>query len=415
MARLPFFPLIIVLSLVFSTAPALAEINDCDKAARLSDEASDLVSSNPALASNKLRMAIAYCNKSAALYYNLAMALYQQGQRDEAELNIEESLKLNPDYAKALNGLAFLQITKRNGDKKRAETLARKAVALEPDNQEYQHTLDLIAFSVDTPPKTQMSRPDAIAIIIGNKSYGNSSLPQVKFADKDAAVMKQYLIDALGYDENNIIFIKDATHIDFVKYFGDSSDYKGILYNRVRRDRSDIFIYYVGHGAPDTNTHKAYLVPADADPAIIKFTGYSLDTLYENLSKISADKNIKSITMVIDSCFSGGSQEGMIIQDASPIFIETSSPLLSMKNTVIFSSSRGNQISSWYPEKRHSLFTYFFLKDLKDAIEQGKNMTAGDLEKALLSSDGVNDFAWRLYNREQEPQVIGDKNIVLVQ
>jgi tetratricopeptide (TPR) repeat protein len=415
MARLPFFLFIAILSLVLSSLPALAAIEDCDKAAKLSDEASILVSSNPALASNKLRMAISYCNKSAALYYNRAMALYQQGKPDEAESNIEESLKLNPDYAKALNGLAFLQFTKHNGDKKRAETMARKAVTLEPKNEQYRNTLELIIFNVDTPPKTQMSRPDAIAIIIGNKSYSNSSLPQVKFADKDAAVMKQYLIDALGYDESNIILIKDATHIDFVKYFGDPSDYKGILYNRARKDRSDIFIYYVGHGAPDTNTHKAYLVPADADPTIIKLTGYSLDTLYENLSKVNNDKNLKSITIVLDSCFSGGSNDGMIIQDASPIFIETSSPVFSMKNTVIFSSSRGNQISSWYPEKRHSLFTYFFLKNLKDAIEQGKNMTAGDLEKALLGSNGVNDFAWRLYNREQEPQVIGDKNIVLVQ
>jgi len=199
-----------------------------------------------------------------------------------------------------------------------------------------------------------------------------------------------------------------------VKYFGREGDHKGILYNRTRKGQSEIFIFYSGHGAPDTNTRKAYLIPSDADPAVIKLTGYSLDTLYENIAKLEKEKNPKSITIVMDACFSGAYNDGMLIENASPIFIETSSPVVSMKNTVIFASAKGNQISSWYPEKNHSLFTYFFLKGLKESIESGKKLTAGDLEKTLLGTESVNDYAWRIYNRDQEPQVMGDKNIALL-
>jgi uncharacterized caspase-like protein len=160
-------------------------------------------------------------------------------------------------------------------------------------------------------------------------------------------------------------------------------------------------VFYSGHGAPDTNTKKAYLVPSDADPAIIKLTGYSLDTLYDNLAKLNMEKNPKSITVVLDACFSGGSNEGMLIQNASPIYIETSIPLLTARNAVVLSSSKGNQISSWYPEKNHGLFTYYFLKNIKKAAEDKKSLTIREMESALVGPESVNELAWRLYNRDQ--------------
>ncbi len=406
--------IVIIFGLFFSfyPFPAIAK-EDCIKAAKLSDEASDLMPTNAAAATNKLREAIESCDKSASLYFNFAISLYKQGMQKEAEAPLENAISLNPDYAKALNALAYLIIT-RQGDMGRARTLAQKAVELEPRNREYRDTLEMLVGNVDDPPKTSMNRPDAIAVIIGNKNYETSIIPPVKYAAQDAATMKRYLVDALGFDEANIVVLKDAKGRDFVKYFGKENNHQGWLYSRTKKGRSDIFIFYSGHGAPDTNTKKGYLVPSDADLYSISLTGYSLDTLYENLALLSKERNPKSITVVLDACFSGESNDGVIIPNASPIFIETTTPILSMKNAVVFSSSRGNQISSWYPEKNHGLFTYFFLKGLKESLEQGKQLTASDMEKMLLGADSVNDYAWRLYNREQEPQVIGDKKIVLL-
>ena len=397
---------------LFHTLPASAE--DCTKAAKLSESANDMVSSNPAGAANKLREAITYCGTSASLYYNLAMALYPQAKYGDAKIQLEKAISIKPDYAKAMNALAFIHY-KHGGDIRRAKQLARKAVEIDPRNQQFADTLELLAGNVDMAPKTNISRPDAVAIVIGNKTYENNLIPPVKYALQDASIVKKYLVDTLGFSENNVVLLKDASNLDLTKYFGNDKDHRGILYNRVRKDRSDVFIYYSGHGAPDTNTKKAYLIPVDADPSIIKLTGYSLDTLYENLAKLSKEKTPKSVTLVMDACFSGAYNDGMLIDNASPIFIEATSPTLHIKNASIFASSRGNQISSWYPEKGHSLFTYFFLKNIKDAAESKRKLTAGDMEKALLGPDGVNDSAWRLFNREQEPQVFGDKNFVLLQ
>lgn len=341
------------------------------------------------------------------------MVLYRQDKLNDAVIQLEAAVTLNPDYSKALNALAYI-IHRSHGDQNRGRSLAVRAVGLEPRNREFRDTLELYAGSVDNPHMTQHIRPDAIAVVIGNRNYKDGTLPAVKFAAQDAATIKRYLVDSFGFNDNNIFLLNDASYIDFVKLFGDNNNHRGILYNRTKMGRSDIFIYYSGHGAPDTNTRKAYLVPADADPTVVGLTSYSLDTLYDNISKLSKEKNPPSITVVLDSCFSGGSHGGMIIPDASPIFMETTAPLMQAKNTVVFTSAKGNQISSWYPEKNHSLFTYFFLKNLKTAFASGKKLTAADMEKALLDTDGVNDSAWRLYNREQQPQVLGNINMTII-
>lgn len=394
-------------------APAANSPADCESAAKLSDDASEVFLTNPTVAEKKLKEAIGLCPKSASLHLNLGMVYFQSGRLKDAEDRISQAILLNASYAKALNAMAYIQYVKAGGDKKFGEGLAAKAVELEPNNRQYKVTLELYTANVDTPPKTGQSRPDAIGVIIGNKNYRNPTLPAVKFAAQDAAIMKRYLVDSLGYDENNIILMRDATFIDLVKLFGDAQDHRGILYNRVRKGSSEVFIYYSGHGAPDSVSKKAYLVPADADPTVIRLTAYPLDTLYMNLAKLNKEKMPKNITIVLDSCFSGGSQEGMIIPDASPIFIETTTSALNQKNTAVFTSAKGNQISSWYPDKNHSLFTYFFLKALKTSVAEGKTLTTGDLEKALLAPESVNDHAWRLYNREQEPQMNGDRGVVL--
>jgi tetratricopeptide (TPR) repeat protein len=413
MRRYMWWCLVFGLVVMGFAVPGVVTAN-CIDAAKLSDEASDVVSTDPQLAEEKLREAIETCDSSASLHYNLAMVLYGNQKPSEAAKELESALRIKPKYAKAMNALAYLLATKSGGDQLKAKQLAQNAVDLEPNNEEFKKTLEMIAGNIEVAPRTTNRRPDAIAIVIGNKTYQDRHIPQVKYAVQDATLVKKYLVNTLGFEEKNIVLVNDAKKDDFEKFFGTETNYKGYLYNHVAKDRSDIFIYYSGHGAPDTNTKKAYLVPTSADPSYINITGYSLDVLYGNLEKLNKDKNPKSITVVLDSCFSGGSNGGMIIRDASPIFIETTTPLLTMDNAVVITSSQGDQISSWYTEKQHGLFTYFFLKTIKSAAESGTALTAEDMEKALNEPDSINDSARRMYNREQVPQITGNKKIPLV-
>lgn len=406
--------ILIALTLVaIAAAPVSVRASDCKQAKELTRLAGQVISKDPARAESLLQDALGFCYESVAIRYNLALVKVMRDKNAEARVYLAEVIRRKPDHAKANNLMATAAMME--GDHEMALLFARTAVGLEPDNEKFQATLAAV-LDVDTPLKTQISQPDAIAVVIGNQLYEDPILGKapVQFAINDASVMREYLVHTMGFDPKNIIYMENATLTDFLKVFGDDRDYHGQLYSRVRMFASSIFVFYSGHGAPDTNTKRAFIVPSDADPSAIRFTGYALDTLNQNLNKIGEEKKVDNIIVAIDSCFSGGYNDGMLIESASPIFIETDTVKVHGNNAVMLSSSQKDQISSWYPEKEHGLFTYFFLKGIKEAAQKGRTLTAGDMERYLTEQDRVGDYAWRLYNREQVPSVEGNRGVVLL-
>ena len=264
-------------------------------------------------------------------------------------------------------------------------------------------------------PVTGVKNRDAVAVVIGNRDYTNKDVPAVDFAVNDAKAVKKYLIKVLGYDEANIIYRENATKGAFEAIFGNKESFDGLLHSYLKKGRSDIFVYYSGHGAPDVKSKQGYFVPVDADPMVIKFTGYQLKLLYENLAKIAKDKKSPNVFVAIDSCFSGSTEKGFLLKNVSPITVEVSNPLLAIPNSVVMTSASGAEVSSWYPEKGHSMFTYFFLKGLKEKANKGGTATAADIFSVISDdNDGVPYYAKRLNGRFQTPQITGDKNRIII-
>ena len=253
-------------------------------------------------------------------------------------------------------------------------------------------------------PEAKNKKPYAVAVIIGVRQYSNPDVPMVNYALNDAQTVKDYIEKAMGYDPKNIIYLTNPTHGDMMRVFGKEGDPRGQLSSYLTKNRSEVFVYYSGHGAPDINTRKAYLVPADASPAFISMNGYPLDTLYQNLALLPA----KKVTVVTDACFSGAFNSGNLLKNASPLAIVPKSGGYEKLN--IFSSSKGTEISSWYTDKKHGLFTYFFLKGLQGEADAdgNKTITAEELEDYL--GENVPALATRLYNRAQNPVFSGRKN-----
>ncbi len=258
-------------------------------------------------------------------------------------------------------------------------------------------------------PGSAMSRPDAVGVVIGITAYAHADVPDVDFASRDARLMRDYLITTMGYREENIIMAVDqqATKAAFNRIF------EGQLANYIKPGISDVFVYYAGHGAPDLGAAgdsdpvagggKAYFVPHDADPNYAAQTGYSLDKFYRQLDALDA----RSITVVVDACFSGGSAAGMLIKQASPIFISVEHPSANLSNGVVLTSSSGDQISSWYSDVGHGLFTYFFLKGIRGAADGDGDRQITSTEVFGYIMENVPYLARRLFNREQTPQLMG--------
>ncbi|BFU89281.1 MAG: hypothetical protein NTAFB01_04680 [Nitrospira sp.] len=255
---------------------------------------------------------------------------------------------------------------------------------------------------VDSPPVLSTRRRNAHAIVIGLEIYRNQ-LPKADYAETDAKVVAQYLSKSMGFEEENIALLVNerASKSDLEKYF------ETWLPNRVEKDDT-VFIYYSGHGAPNTKTNEAFLVPYDGDPVFLNNTGYSLNRLYQNLANLPA----KEIIVVLDSCFSGSGGRSVIAKGMRPIITEVRNPILGKGKTVVIAASTAQQISTTYDQQRHGLFTYFFLKGLQGEGDTNKN---GKIEVAELFGylrPQVERIARRQFNTEQTPQLIGSTELI---
>ncbi|NJO92389.1 MAG: caspase family protein [Chloroflexia bacterium] len=251
-------------------------------------------------------------------------------------------------------------------------------------------------------PETSMSNPDAIAVVIGNTFYQKTAA--VNFAINDAQLMKLYLTKVLGFKAGNIIFAMNTTKAELEGLFGTDKNYQGKLYNYIKPDLSDVFIFYSGHGAPDPNTEEAYFVPTDCDPSYVNLQGYALKTFYQNLAKLPAKKYHCGYRCM----FSGAG----VLKNISTVRIKPKDSEENIKNSAILSSSTGTQVSSWYGQKQHGLFTYFFLKAIHDYEKSDTNLDKKLTIKEIYEyvsdkTNGVPYYARRLNAVEQNPVLKG--------
>ena len=260
---------------------------------------------------------------------------------------------------------------------------------------------------VDVSFKPVTSQPDDIAVIIGNADYAKLSrdIPNVMPAYADAAGVEKFVTSSLGVRPGNIISLSDATGSQMIRVFGSTVNHKGQLYDWVKSGKSRVFVYYAGHGAPSGTDGSAFLVPSDADAARINLNGYPLSTLYNNLSKLPA----KSVTVVLEACFSGAAQSGSVIAKASPVFIKPKAPPVP-KNLTVISAGRADQMASWQQDSQHSLFTTYYLKGMSgeaDAKSYGNSDGKVSLKELGAYLDGtLTYFARRYYGRDQTAQIM---------
>ena len=266
-------------------------------------------------------------------------------------------------------------------------------------------------------PRTSSEHRYSVAVIIGNRNYkhNNKDVPDVDYAHNDAQAMYDYVTKTLGYQSGNILYLKDATQAELVSTFGSVNNPKGQLYDWVRANQSDVFIYYSGHGAPGLSDGRGYLLPVDANPQKVELNGYALDTFYANLARVPARKT----TIILDACFSGVSANGAVVRNASSISLKMRKPkLLNAKETVVLTAAGLSEVASWDTSSQHGLFTSHFLKGVHGGADGDRygngdgKITLGELKKYLKEEVTYN--ARRMYGRTQNPQISGNPKVVVL-
>ena len=148
-------------------------------------------------------------------------------------------------------------------------------------------------------------------------------------------------------------------------------------------------------------------MPVDADPNTAEINGYAVDVLYENLAKLKT----RSMTVLLDACFSGDSHNGMLIRSASPVFIKTK--IEAPKNMTVLTAVSGEQLASWDEQRKHGLFTDRFLEGAYGKADRNGdgNVSLAEMKQHLKQT--MTKTARRVLGRVQDATTIGVGETVL--
>jgi hypothetical protein len=240
----------------------------------------------------------------------------------------------------------------------------------------------------DIPAVKTNSNSTMFAFIIANENYSDAPVP---FALNDGRIFKEYCLKTLGLPEKHVRLFEDATAgrliaaVEQIKEI--ATAYEG---------DAEVLLYYAGHGVPDEKRNTAYLLPVDGSSSDVSATGYPLEKLYTELSKL----NLKSVTVFLDACFSGAKREDEMLASARGVAVKVKEEAPKGK-MVVFSAATGDETAHQYEEKGHGLFTYFLLKKLQ---ETGGNVSYGELSEYVTKQ--VKRQSIVINNKRQTPTVI---------
>ena len=251
---------------------------------------------------------------------------------------------------------------------------------------------------------------NAVAIIIGTEKYSDINIPSAPYAKRDAEVMAEYFKTSLGIQTVHLLTDEKVTAMELNTMF-DSQ--RGRLSRIIQPGQTDVFVYYSGHGVPQPDGSDVMLIPYDVEKAWINDYGFSLNKMYDNLASLDA----KSVTVILDACFSGGSRPSESYKSESianqklvmPDISAMEQPWLDDPNFRVFTSSRGDQTSLGYDLSRSGLFTYYIACGLQgDAdLNADKKITMAELVEFVTA--GVNKESVGT----QTPQFYGNKDFVI--
>ncbi len=248
------------------------------------------------------------------------------------------------------------------------------------------------------------SSNNKVALIIGIENY--TEAPKANYANLDAKYFFDYARKAFGVKKQNINLLvnEEATVVKTDKAVS------LWLKSKIKKNKSDLIIFFAGHGLASSDGKELYLLPQDGNPDRLERTALSRTDLFKEIISL----NPKSVTMFLDTCYSGVSRdEQMLLASARPVRIVADEQEGIPDNFTIFSASQLDQISSGLKEANHGIFSYYLMKGLEGKADsnQDKKITNGEL--LAYMDENVSQKAAE-QGREQNPSLAGDPDKVLM-
>ena len=241
---------------------------------------------------------------------------------------------------------------------------------------------------------------DALAFIIGVANYENTSAKAV-FANSDALMFKDYASEKLGIPENRINTLVDEG-ADIRKVL---LGVKNWLSRAIKRGQSDVYIFFAGHGLASDDGEQIYLLPYDGTPELLEKTAILRDELFNDI----ADANPRSVTVFLDTCYSGAGRGEKALLTARPVRL-VYKPKPVPQGFTVMTAAAGDQTAKPLGEAKHGMFSYFLMKGMEGDADANKDnqITAGELY-AFVQQNVIQQSSG-----SQTPELQGDADRVLV-
>ncbi len=245
----------------------------------------------------------------------------------------------------------------------------------------------------DVPRLTTPKRQSGYAIVVGIEHYRD--LPHAKYARRDAEVMREYLIHAMGFREENVRLLLDeqATHLD-IKCCIEEWLPMSVL------NESLIWFFYSGHGVIHPERCEAYLLPYDGDPNpnFLDISSYSLSHLLEQLVELP----VRGVVVVLDASFGGQLRYPPRERErcTNPF-----RKLPSSKRLAVVVAAEYGQNAGLNDNQRHGLLTLHLLDALRGAADMDGDRWVTLKEVFLYVKEAVRRSALQ-ENWLQEPHIL---------
>ena len=248
------------------------------------------------------------------------------------------------------------------------------------------------------------SNKNRVALIIGIEKYEQA--PAASYANLDATYFYEYARKGFGVSKSNMMLLVDED-ANLIKSLGIISKW---LPGKVVKNQTELIIFFAGHGLASNDGKELYFLTQDSDPDLLTRTALSRTELFKEIISLEP----KSVTMFMDTCYSGISRdEEVLLASARPIRIAADDQDGVPDNFTIFTASQLDQISSGLKEASHGIFSYYLMKGLEGKADANKDKQITNGELLAYMDQNVSQKASEL-GRQQNPSLAGDRDQVLL-
>ncbi len=242
---------------------------------------------------------------------------------------------------------------------------------------------------------------NAFALIVGVSEYKRINAPAI-YADKDAQYFHDYASLKLGVPDSNI-----TTMVNEKAELGDVVlAVKDWMRRSSKPGKSDVYVFFAGHGLASQDGEQMYLLPFDGRPRLLDKTAILREELFDDI----ASAKPRSVTVFLDTCYSGTTRGTDMLIASRPIAIKALKQSVP-DNFTVMTAAAGDQTAKPLEEAKHGMFSYFLMKGMEGEADanQDNKITAGELHAYVERNVDQQSSG------SQTPELQGDADRVLVQ